>query len=541
MKTRHQVAAYIGLLGMTTLIAILISIRDRLIAIGPWVLGVLLAVIGLVMVYLLHKLYVSFRKNHMAMQAQQEELEAQRQARRIASERWEVERQAMLLNQHHQSTRIYADQRGYMPMLVNITELGERQYVNLPHPAHMGRLSSKRTEDLEIAEQAESLHTQSALPVNVRYDEIAGQIPRGHSVLGISENGLETCEFKDLMTMLICGGSSTGKTNTVAIKLHEAITIGRNTRMVVIDPHKNKPDSLYNKIRQYETRFLMPVAQTDDEIVQALTWFKREFQQRMEMNTQELENVADILLVCDEVFSLCYHREDERIVKLLKVVSGIAGYESRGYGMFAWFLTQKVTGLKWLRDAVMTTICHKMQTMAERVLASNDDRKVARDMDNWTMRGRIVVFGLNLPVTVAQMPLFTAPVVNAGRGSGAVYAERDTDEMEELQPSPVFRPAAPIRNDETASVSSSETNGEANRDAGKIIAFRVSGTEPQPSMQKETSGVSEETKKTIQRMHRAGMPMRDIARLVGLSGEKYGLFKLACQELGIQPSQVVEG
>lgn len=247
---------------------------------------------------------------------------------------------------------------------------------------------------------------QVDIPSQVRYEDIAYQIPAGHSCLGVSENGVEHCDFKDLMTMLISGGSSTGKSNTVAIKLHEAIQIGRNTKMLVIDPHKNKPDSLYNKIKAYEPRFLASVAQKDEEIIQALTWFKNEFERRMELSTQELAQLDDILLVCDEVYALVYHREDDRIKNLIKLVSGIAGYESRGYGMYAWFLTQKVTGLKWLRDAVMTTICHKMQTMSERVLASNDNRKVAQDMDNWTMRGRVVVFGLNLPVTITQMPLF---------------------------------------------------------------------------------------------------------------------------------------
>jgi hypothetical protein len=257
-----------------------------------------------------------------------------------------------------------------------------------------------------VEEQQEQLQIEApAIPSVVRYEDVAAQIPRGHSLLGISENGLETCDFNDLMTMLISGGSSTGKSNTVAIKLHEAVKIGKNTRMIVIDPHKNKPDSLYNKIRQYEQRFLTPVAFRDEEIIQSLNWFRHEFQRRMELSTNELERLPDILLVCDEVYGLVNHREDDRIAKLIKIVSGIAGYESRGYGMFAWFLTQKVSGLKWLRDAVMTTICHKMQTMSERVLASNDDRQVAKDMNNWTMPGRVVVFGLNLPVTVTQMPL----------------------------------------------------------------------------------------------------------------------------------------
>lgn len=423
MKTRHQIAAYLGLLGMTTLIAILWSIRDKLISIAPWVLGVLLTVIGLIMAWLLHKLYVNFKKDRLALQARIYEVEGQKQTLRLENERWQVERASLLLGQHIQSARIYPDGKGFMPMLVNTTDAGY-QYISLPHPAHQGRIAGRQSQQMlpEYAESREEEAQPHDLPAGVRYEDICDQIPVGHSCLGVSERGLETCDFKDLMTMLISGGSSTGKSNTVAIKLREAMEIGRNTGMIVIDPHKNKPDSLYNKIKQYEHRFLAPVAQKDEEIIQALRWFKQEFERRMEMSTQELAQLDDILLVCDEVYSLVYHREDDRIKSLIKLVSGIAGYESRGYGMYAWFLTQKVTGLKWLRDAVMTTICHKMQTMAERKLAANDDAAIARDMDNWTMKGRVVVFGLNLPVTITQMPLLR------------VVEEK----MEDLQPKKTF-------------------------------------------------------------------------------------------------------
>lgn len=286
---------------------------------------------------------------------------------------------------------------------------GERHKGNIEREASgtirvMVNYPKTKVEEVERDEPLQ-IEAPKSIPELVRYEDVAAHIPQGHSLLGISENGIETCDFSDLMTMLICGGSSTGKSNTVAIKLYEAMKLGRDTRMLVIDPHKNKPDSLFNKIRQYEPRFLRPVAFRDEDIIDSLNWFRREFQRRMELSTSELARLPDILLICDEVYALVNHREDERIAKTIKIVSGIAGYESRGYGMYAWFLTQKVTGLKWLRDAVMTTICHKMQTMAERILASNDERQVARDMDNWTMKGRIVVYGLNLPVTVAQMPL----------------------------------------------------------------------------------------------------------------------------------------
>lgn len=528
---KSKLFAYLGLLGLIVLVAMLISVRDVLPSIAIKILTVLLALAALALGYLLFWLYNQFKRTHLATQARIHELKASEQQLAIERERWDVERSTLLLAQQIQVSRIYPDGKGYLPTLVQVSTDGSQQFVSLPHPALQGRSLPAGEQGPALPERASSLQ---GIPDSIGYEAIRSQIPAGHSLLGISASGLETCDFRDLMTMLISGGSSTGKSNTVAIKLHEAVSIGRNTRMIVIDPHKNKPDSLYNKIRQYEPRFLMPVASKDDEIIQALTWFKREFNRRLELATEELEQLDDILLVCDEVYALVYHREDERISKLIKVVSGIAGYESRGYGMFAWFLTQKVTGLKWLRDAVMTTICHKMQTMAERVLAANDNKKVAQDMDNWTMPGRVVVFGLNLPVTVAQMPLMkTAPNVR--------IVESDLDEMEELQPRQAFRTGSPKRNDETMIVSADETNGEAARNDGKILAFRVSEQEQAVSSKKETGGVSDETKKTIMRMYRANMPLRDIARLVGLSGEKYSLFKSACQEMGIQPAQVIEG
>jgi hypothetical protein len=421
-----------GLAVVLLIVAVLMWVgRDYLPLIAFWSGVLVMIILAILLAYFGHKLYCKFRQNHLEMmakalvvQSQNEEIKSQQQARRLADARWQAEYNALLFGQSMQASRVYADQRGNMPILVRPLEDGGYQYQQLPPPAYYGQqlaLPSPASANTNTAN--DQAQVDNTIPTNIRYEDIRNQIPRGHALLGISRNGVETCEFKDLMTMLISGGSSTGKSNTVSIKLDEAEHIGRNIQIIAIDPHKTKPDSLYNKIRQYEYRFLMPVAQKDEEIIQSLTWFKNEFQRRLELSTEELEQLDDILLVCDEVYALVYHREDERIAKLIKLVSGIAGYESRGYGMYAWFLTQKVTGLKWLRDAVMTTICHKMQTMSERVLASNDDRLVARDMDNWTMPGRVVVFGLNLPVTVTQMPL--KRVVDA-----------NTDAMESLRPNP---------------------------------------------------------------------------------------------------------
>jgi hypothetical protein len=416
---KNKILAYFGLLGLVTLGAILYAIRDRIIAAGPWLWELMEAAIIALTAYAAYKLYVAFRLEHHKLVRSQLEIAAQRQDLLGQETTRQIALGQFALGSHLARTRIYPDAKGYMPVLANddMRQLPAQLDLLMLPQVNRGR-------EPRLLPAPDDQGSSMGLPSSVRYEDIARQIPTGHSCLGISERGLETCDFKDLMTMLICGGSSTGKSNTVAIKLYEAMQIGRNTHIIVIDPHMTKPDSLYNKVKQYAHRFLMPVARNDEETIATLRWFKQEFERRLELSTEELEELDDILLVCDEVYALCFHREDKEISRLLKIVSGIAGYESRGYGMYAWFLTQRVTGLKWLRDAVMTTICHKMQSMAERVLAANDDREVARDMNNWTMPGRVAIYGLNLATTVTQMPF------------KVVEASAERDDMEPLAPNP---------------------------------------------------------------------------------------------------------
>ncbi|HET8910633.1 MAG TPA: hypothetical protein VFN23_04165 [Ktedonobacteraceae bacterium] len=242
-----------------------------------------------------------------------------------------------------------------------------------------------------------------AIPLSVRYEEIQSQIPRGHALLGVSENGIETCDFGHLLTMWICGGSSTGKSNTVAIKLDEAIQLGRDIGIILIDPHARKEDSLYHKIRCYEHRFLLPVAVNEDDILQALTAFKEEFERRLEVGSGE----TDILLVVDEVSNVV-DSDNEEIGKLIKKIARICGQEARGFGMFGWFISQDAAGLAWLRKRAMTVITHKLNMMSERKLACNEDMELARSMDRWPI-GRVAVYGLHFTGTlVAQMPVKTA-------------------------------------------------------------------------------------------------------------------------------------
>lgn len=274
----------------------------------------------------------------------------------------------------------------------------------------------------QVREEKQKQLPAGTLPSQVRYEDIAGQIPEGHAVLGVGRNGIETCDFSALMTMWICGGSSTGKSNTVALKIDEAIRNGRDIKLVVIDPHARKEDSLYNKIKCYEDRFLFKVAITEEESFAVLTWFHREFKRRLAAGGSD----TDILLVVDEVSNVVAS-EDERIKPLIKEIARICGNESRGFGMFGWFISQRAAHLAWLRNVVITVIAHKQLQMSERKLAANEDLAIARDMDNWP-RGRVVVHGIEFAPTVLQMPLFTPPVVE-----GTARELPLPDEMEELQ------------------------------------------------------------------------------------------------------------
>lgn len=269
-----------------------------------------------------------------------------------------------------------------------------------------------------------------ALPTSVRYEDVQEQIPAGHSLLGVSATTVETCEFGQLMTMWICGGSSTGKSNTVGIKIEEAIINGRNLGIVCIDYHARKPDSLYNKIKVYEDRFLLPVAYTEEQALHALQFFLAEFMRRRDIGAGE----TDMLLVVDEVPAVL-ESEDEEIAKLLKKIARICGRESRGFGMFGWFISQNAVGLAWLRNVVLTVIAHKMNMLNEAELACNQHKDIARDMENWP-RGRVIVYGLSfVGVKVLQMPLLTSsglvggddPALSRGDDADIVDAERASD------------------------------------------------------------------------------------------------------------------
>lgn len=280
----------------------------------------------------------------------------------------------------------------YAKMTLDVQGRPGQQTIVSPVPGQQGQIAGPAPLALGPA---------GSLPEAVSYEDVEGQIPAGHSLMGVSSDSVETTEFGNLMTMWICGGSSTGKSNTVGIKIEEAIENGRNLGILCIDYHANKKDSLYNKIKEYEDLFLMPVARDEASAMAMLERYLNEFMRRRGLPEEEQEQLDDMLLVVDEVPAVI---EDEQIAPLLKRIARLCGRESRGFGMFGWFISQNAVGLAWLRNVALTVIAHKMLMLNEAELACNQHKDIARDMENWPI-GRVVVYGLRFKgIKVLQMP-----------------------------------------------------------------------------------------------------------------------------------------
>lgn len=240
---------------------------------------------------------------------------------------------------------------------------------------------------------------QERIPEVIHYDDVAPEVPDGMSLLGVhpSDGTLELTAYDKLKCLWIVGSSSSGKSNTVSGKVREAVEQG--AKLLVIDQHAAKEDSLARKLLPYHQAFLRPVAVTDQEVLDTLAFYKREFEARVKGASCEQK----IVLIADEMNRM---NRNEDLKKALKEIVFICGEEARGFGMYGWFISQKATGLKWLRDSAITVIVHRLTRFEEALLACNDERKAAKDLLTFKI-GRTFVYGVDFEEPmVLQQPLY---------------------------------------------------------------------------------------------------------------------------------------
>jgi hypothetical protein len=247
------------------------------------------------------------------------------------------------------------------------------------------------TEEQKLLEEA-----NEHIPEVVYYDDVRKDVPPGMSLLGIhpQDGSLELTPYEKLKCLWIVGSSSTGKSNTVFGKVREAVEQG--ARLLVIDQHAAKEDSLARKLQPYERAFLRPVAVSDKDVLDTLAFYKREFDARVDGASCNQK----IVLIADEMNRM---NRNEDLKKALKEIVFISGEEARGFGMYGWFLSQKAAGLKWLRDSAITVIVHKLTRFEEALLACNDDRNAARELLKFRV-GRTYIYGVDFdePMVLQQ-------------------------------------------------------------------------------------------------------------------------------------------
>jgi hypothetical protein len=260
------------------------------------------------------------------------------------------------------------------------------------------------------------------LPTNVLYEEVRGQVPTGHILVGIGQAGIETVEKAVGALVWIVGLSGTGKTSTTVLRVEERAALGH--KFLGVDPHFFKDDSLTNAIKGYVSRFLKPMARTPEETKEVLQYFLDEFYGRK--NGSIPKPWQPITLLVDEVGALmdAIDALDKEIADMLKRIARICGQEARNFEMGGIMISQQATGLAWLRKVALMVIVHQLLMQSEKELACNGDKAVMKDMEYWP-RGRTYVYGVGFGsggARTVQQPFFKSP-----DGDSSVLDDRSTD------------------------------------------------------------------------------------------------------------------
>lgn len=438
MKTRNLAVLLLACIVAGIIAAFMVSVRGLLPDIAAKFLIILVVLLALIALWAITWLAMGIFKHlgeiHTAVIAGQ----ARRYELTERAARFELERQERLAAVHVLLSRV---QPG--TYLVNPTQtvLPSAQDVILLPPAAARQIAGPG------AGQGATPSRQDGLPTEVMYEEIRGQIPAGHILVGIGRQGVETKIKAVGACTWIVGLSGTGKTSTTTLRVEERAA--DNHVFLGVDPHWFKDDSLFHAIYEtldgapgpYASRFITPMAKTPEESLQVLKMFLGEFNARK--SGQRSKPWRRVTLLVDEVGAMMDKAtattpEEKEIIELLPSIARICGQESRNFEMGGIFISQQATGLAWLRKVALMVIVHQLLQESEKKLATNDDPDVMKAMKNWPI-GRTYVYGVGFgtegPRTV-QQPYFKPGGYDAGEKlvpdeDYERYIDDDT-EMEDL-------------------------------------------------------------------------------------------------------------
>lgn len=416
MKTRH-LTLLIGACMLAMLTSFMLyQARGMMPTIASTYIIITCILLALAALCILAFLLKNLHRHAMDMVTTHNDAMARRYELTEKRERWELEKKERLAAIHIQMSRVnpgtYIIQPG-MDVLPS-----QQDVILLPAAANRQIVGPG-------AGQGGTPSRQDDLPTEVMYEQIRGQIPAGHILVGIGRQGVETKIKAVGACTWIVGLSGTGKTSTTTLRVEERAA--DNHVFLGVDPHWFKDDSLFHAIYEtldgapgpYASRFITPMAKTPEESLQVLKMFLGEFNARK--SGQRSKPWRRVTLLVDEVGAMMDKAtattpEEKEIIELLPSIARICGQEARNFEMGGIFISQQATGLAWLRKVALMVIVHQLLQESEKKLALNNDVNAMADMKTWPI-GRTYVYGVGFgtegPRTV-QQPYFKPGGYDAG-------------------------------------------------------------------------------------------------------------------------------
>lgn len=226
---------------------------------------------------------------------------------------------------------------------------------------------------LPAPEVVEADEEPSRMPT-VHFRDVTGQLGPGQFFLGMRHNGQARIgTWDEYKSVLIIGDSSSGKTNSIAQLIAQAVQGG--AQLVICDPHANKRDSLKNKIMPALAPYLYPgtgVAVQHPEILHQVHLVRDLLERRVAGETG-----PDIVLVVEEWNRL---QRDARIAEELALIGETLGQEGRGFGVFGVFGAQTMIGFAKNKRAFISYLVHRCDEIEARQVIPAPYAKLTPDL-----------------------------------------------------------------------------------------------------------------------------------------------------------------
>jgi hypothetical protein len=538
---------------------------------GISVLGALFAIWRLYLEVRKHALLVKEHKQRITHEQRRLSMEVERHQQELTGRQTQQEREATLqavtlallereawLREHLALSRAGYDANGNPPIFLGSYH-GQQTITTLPpgNPPRGQVRAPKEPAPLLLGAGQDTQETQEApiaIPTAPAFREMCHLISRDRLILCYTADGPAYGTIDDLLSMAVTGKPGRGK--TTALMYYVTILLSIGAEVIVWDPHGAMGElAMLSGKRLAGLPATAHVIYLDrrEEIIGSISTLQEDLAERDALYRPPQRTVkhprlllADELPVLadyDDELARSYKKREEEAPSLIKVIRRYV-LEARKWRCF--FIG---SGQSMDAEVLPTRVTESLNSRI--VFYSSDRRARMAGLENEAVKkylplirragSGVMIFDCarwDEPV-LGAIPLITVEEMLRFFGVAIPPAPsvspRTLPAMEDLAPNP-FRQPEPVRNGETRPETDEESPPEA--EPANIIRgpFRVSDRGDGASTRR--GGVSDEMKRTMLKMHRDGIALRDIARYVHLSGEKYPVFQETCRELGIVTRKV---